>query len=287
MQKLSLFFRTFWKSTFTITYYHEIVKAPFGFSIKYFLAFSFVLGLGLTFFISWAILPYLTNFTSRVNTRITTLYPNDLVIELKNGQLTTNQEEPIRFPLPFELFMETPPAISDQNQLYLLTIDTHKKPSDFRQSKSIFFITGDTISVAEGTDQDRYQIYPLKEFGDIRIDKNTVTKSLESLKPLWNSLPYISVLVILSVCVLFLPVTRLIFLIFVTVFILPIANLMKLALTYQKLVQIGLHALTLPTLLQLGLLLLGLIPPIPFFGTVLYFLYILVIMAELRHLNTT
>lgn len=287
MRKLSIFLRTFGKSTFSLTYYHEIVKAPFLFSLKYFIVFSITLGLGLTFLLSWAILPYLTTFTSRVNNRISNLYPNDLIIELKDGQLTTNQAEPIRFPLPYELFMATPPAISDQNQLYLITIDTRKKPRDIADSKSIFFITRETISVKDSTDDASYRAYPLKEFGDAHIDKDTVTKSLLSLKPLWDFLPYLAVLVILGGCVLLLPVTKLIFLLFMTVLVWPLTHLFKLNLSYQKLVQIGLHALTLPTLIQLGLLLLGLNPPIPFFGTILYFLYLMVIMAELKHPAST
>ena len=65
MNKLSLFVRVFWKSMFSPVYYHDVVKAKFSFSLKYFLFFSFVLGLILTLSLTTVILPPLSKFSGR------------------------------------------------------------------------------------------------------------------------------------------------------------------------------------------------------------------------------
>ena len=234
MNKLSLFVRVFWKSMFSPVYYHDVVKAKFSFSLKYFLFFSFVLGLILTLSLTTVILPPLSKFSGRLQTRAAGLYPANLVITIKQGQLSTNQIEPLHFPIPYELFTDTPPAVSDQKQFYLLTIDTKASIEDYAKSQSLVFVTRDNV---------------------------------------------VMLFVGLSI---FLPMTRLISLLILSLVLLAITKLMHISLSYGKIYQIGLHALTLPTLIQMFMSGLGFNPPIPFFNSLLFLFYSLIIFAELR-----
>lgn len=280
MKKLSIFFRTFWKSISSLSYYNDVINAPISFSFKYFATFSCLLGLILTVVISLIILPPVTKFATRFASRAQILYPPDLVITIENGELSTNVAEPLRFPIPFELFTDQPPAISDQKQLYLVTIDTKARANDFPQSQSLALVTKSSIVIKDETDD--YQILPLKDMSDVTIDKSTVDQFIISLRPLLRLIPIMIVLFLLGIFLVLLPISRLFSLLFLSLVLFIAVKLMNTSLSYSKIYQIGLHALTLPTLIQIGLTAIGVIPPIPFFNSILYLLLALAILAELK-----
>ncbi|HCM37916.1 MAG: hypothetical protein UV61_C0003G0090 [Candidatus Gottesmanbacteria bacterium GW2011_GWB1_43_11] len=280
MNKLSLFVRVFWKSMFSPVYYHDVVKAKFSFSLKYFLFFSFVLGLILTLSLTTVILPPLSKFSGRLQTRAAGLYPANLVITIKQGQLSTNQIEPLHFPIPYELFTDTPPAVSDQKQFYLLTIDTKASIEDYAKSQSLVFVTRDNVVMRDR--ESGYRLYPLKDAGNIVIDKQQVDLFLTQVLPWLNYVPWILGIVLFVGLSIFLPMTRLISLLILSLVLLAITKLMHISLSYGKIYQIGLHALTLPTLIQMFMSGLGFNPPIPFFNSLLFLFYSLIIFAELR-----
>lgn len=280
MKQLNIFFRTFWKSVSSLAYYRDVVKAPFSFSFKYFIFFSFLLGLTLAISSSLAILPPVSKFTARLSTRSQTLFPPDLVITIKNGELSTNAIEPLKFPIPFELFTDTPPAISDQKQLYLATIDTKARAADFSKSQSLVLLTKTSI-VVKDEDSD-YRIFPLKDLDDVTFDKAVVDEFLRTIRPLLGFIPALIILVLLGVFLVLLPISRLLSLLFLSLVLLIAAQVMKVILPYSKIYQIGLHALTLPTLIQIGLTVIGVVPPIPFFNSILYLLLALAILAEFK-----
>lgn len=282
MRKLAAFFYILRKSVFAVSYYQEIINAPLRFSLKYYLSFSLLLGCLLTIGLSVIIVPPLRNFSARLKTRAFDLYPLDLVLTVKNGELSTNTAEPIHFPLPYELFTDTPPAVTDQAQQYLLTIDTSGSPNDFPDSRSVVLLTKFAIVVGEGMVSERYSVYPLKELADLRLDKVQFDRMVSTMMPILDVLPAIVIAVLSVMLIFFLPISRLLFLAVLSVLLIPAARLLNLTLSYKKLFQLGLHALTLPTLIQIVMYASGLIPPLPFFTSTLFYLFMLVVFAELR-----
>lgn len=279
MQKLSTFHRTFWKSLTSLTYYQDVVNANFGFSFKYFWIFSLSLGLMLTLSILLTTLPVLTKFNQQFLTRAGALYPQDLVITIKNGQMSTNVTEPLHIPFPFELITQTPPAISDQKQLYLITFDTYAKADDYKNSQSLILVTREDMVVS---DQTGYRAFPLKDLGEVSLDKKAYSLILEKLMPALKLLVPLFIVTIIVVFIFIIPISRLFSLIFLTLLLLPATKLMHLPISYKKLYQLGLHSLTLPSLIQILTLSFGLFIPIPFFTSILYLLYMLVILAHLK-----
>lgn len=280
MKKLNTFFRIFWKSISSLAYYRDVVKAPFSFSLKYFAAFSIIMGLLLTVVTSLVILPPVTKFATRLATRAQILFPPDLVITVKNGELSTNVAEPLRFPIPFELFTDQTPAISDQKQIYLMTIDTEARAADFPKMQSIILVTKTSLVISD--ERDDYRIFSLKDFDDTTLDKPAVDQFITTLLPLLRLLPALLVTFLLGVFLVLLPLTRLLSLLLLSLLLAIAAKLMNISMTYSKLYQIGLHALTLPILIQIILTSVGLTPQIPFFNSILYLLLTLAILAELK-----
>lgn len=279
LKKLTTFYHAFWGSISSLTYYHDVVKAPFTFSLKYFWFFSLSFGFILTAILSTVIIPPVNAFVTRFEKRALNLYPADLVLTIKDGQLSTNVAEPLRFPLPVELFMETPGAVTDQEQQYLLTIDTKATIDDYAKSQSIVFINRDHIVIPNS---DSYRLYPIADINDMVITKAAADAFLQKLFPLLHILPFLIVAGLFMVLSIILPISRLLSLLVLSVILLVFARLLKLPLSYTKIYQIGLHGLTLPTLIQVIMISLHLESPIPFFNSILFILYTLVILAELR-----
>ena len=280
MTKVSTFIRTFWKSITSFSYYKEIAMAPMAFSFKYFVGFSFLLGALLTLLVSIVVVPPLTTAANRFEKRVTILYPPDLVITIKNGELTTNASQPLRFPIPFELFTDTPPAISDQKQTYLATIDTDATAENFESYRSFVVATKNQIIVSK-SDND-FEVYPLDPKIDTVITKATFTELIAKLVPWIKASPFIFIVVILLLFAILIPLSRLASLVFLTAPLVLIAKLLHLSYGYKKIFQLGLHALTIPTLIQVIMTLFEVRVPFPFFNSLLYIFYALIILASLR-----
>lgn len=280
MKKLRTFNHILWKSISSLRYYQDIVTAKFSFSFKFYLMFSLLLSLTLTLSLSIIIVPFLTQFSSRFEKRAPNLFPQDLAITLKEGEVTTNAVEPLRFPIPFELLVDVPGAVSDQNQKYLLTIDTKANSSDFAKSQSLILVTKNEVVLTQNNDN--YQVVPFDKSDEFLLNFEVYQKFLQDTKPFIRFLPVISVLLIFFVFSFIFPLLRLIFLIIITPILFAAARLMGLNLSMGKITQLGLHALTLPTLLQILFISFGANTASPLFFAIAFFLYILVILAELR-----
>ena len=281
MKKLATFSHVFWNSISSFTYYHEVVKARFSFSFKYFLMFSFILGTLLTIIISVTFVPDVNAFLRRFALRAPALYPNDLVITVKDGKLTTNVTEPLRFPVPLELLSDTPGVVSDQNQEYLVTIDTNAQINDYTKSNSLIFVTREQVVIPDN-DGVGFRVYPISSFNDGTIDKATVTRLLDTLSPWYSFIVPVLIFILWFTLTVLLSMVRLISLGVLTLILRLPAFFMHLPLSYSKLFQIGLHALTLPTLIQILMTSFELYPPIPFFNSIVFLLYSLVILSELK-----
>jgi len=286
MQKLVTFNHVFWNSISSFTYYHEVVKTRFSFSFKYFFMFSLILGTLLTIVVSLTFVPDVNQFLKRFALRAPALYPNDLVITVKDGKLATNVTEPLHFPVPLELFSDTPGVISDQNQEYLLTIDTNAQINDYSNSHSLIFVTREQVVVPD-SDGVGFRVYPISSFDDGTIDKNAVTKLLDTISPWYPFIVPAMIFILWFTLTILLSIIRLISLSVLTLILRVPAYFMHISLTYRKLFQIGLHALTLPTIIQILMTSFELYPPIPFFNSIVFLLYSLVILSELKRKPAT
>ena len=95
MKKIKTFLYVLKNSISSPKYYNDIVKTKINFSIKYFLALSLlvsvisVIGYSIT---------YLPNYISEINTAYKSIeegFPEDLIIEFKDGTWSSNKEGPV------------------------------------------------------------------------------------------------------------------------------------------------------------------------------------------------
>lgn len=282
MNKVKTFFFVLKNSLTKPIYYRSVLKAPISFSIKFLYSFVvFILFIQVSFFSVQAafLLPQLPEAITVIEKRLNSLYPQNLVITVTDGNVRTNVKEPV--------FIDFP-EIKDAKYDHFITIDTNSSHEDYSELKTFFLVTKKEVVYPESTlDGSRYQSAPLE-----RIENTTVTRhdydlllgdALPFLTSLPQNAPYyllLGVFVIPLVAGVFQTVGYLIQLLILSFMTWAIAQLFGISLSYKKAFQLGLHAIAAPILLLFFLQATGNAFPLVF--TSGFLLWIVIILSKLN-----
>lgn len=282
MKKLKAFAYVFKNSALRPKYYKQVLKAPFKFSLKYFLAFFFLL----TFFTVITLSIFLIQkgypFLTQVKTQAPQLYPAELEINIKDGLLTINQPEPYFIPLKADLFPEEiKKGLNNQPIQNIIVIDTQAQATDIRAYQTFALLT--QTDVAFFGDQGEIRVQSLEEIKDFTLNRQLIND-------LWiKIIPYFSYIIpgLIALMILFLPALTIlgqfIYLLLFSITAWIVARLWKnKEIDYKKALQINLHAITLPALIVILFQALGVQPQIPFFRAIILLIFNLLIFSALR-----
>ena len=163
------FFKTISDSITNRSFYHGISNHSNKQSWKYFLGLnllsSIVIYIALVVFIT----PVFLVLTSKESqTELQKVFPSDLVITMKSGQLSINQPEPYTIPLPKSL--QNGRNIDIKN---LITINTKEDFSyeAYTDSQSFIYVTKNIVAVPDSR-KGQVKINSLKSFEDVVIDQD-------------------------------------------------------------------------------------------------------------------
>lgn len=251
MRKLQLFGRVLWRSCTDPAYYKDILKARASFSLKYLFVFAFLFSIVASVRYAYsfaAFLPKLPQYVAMAREKGAGFYPKDLVVTVKDGEVSTNVKEPYVIDLPFAL-----PVDGDNKPEHLLVIDTKATAERFTAYKSVVVVGKNTVYYR---DDKGYKFYPLTDMkGTTVINYALYDEWAGKVLPYLNYVPQI-VYGAGTVGLLLLPfvlstgrmVEYLLALLVLTIFSLVIAKLLKKKLTYPILYRLGMHAITVPVL---------------------------------------
>jgi hypothetical protein len=280
-RKLKFFFDVVVKSLTKFDYYNEIRKAKFKFSVKYLFFLFYILSLvtSIIFAASIAILviPNVPKFVNQFQSKANSLYPEGLVINVKNGIVSTNEKEPY--------------SIDTLNQFKLnngydhfITIDTKADPSNIKNENTAILITKDSVVTIDKNKENAYQVYPIDTSTNYVINKNSYLEVISKISPYFKYIePVLIALIILSI--LLWPVIggaisltgQLIYLVIFSAIFFVVIKLMKKNLSFKKLLQLAMHAATLPILLSFIVSSLGIQMPFMLGSAILFVFMILVV----------
>ena len=281
MTKFKTFFYSFYRSISSFSYYRDIVKTPKSFSYQYFFFMMFLLVVGMTVMIGIPITKEVPKLLTRGQEYARTLFPDDLQIEVKDGKLAINQPEPFVIPIPVELATDLPVAVSDQNRINLFTYTKDAQIDDFDTYQTLILANQSTIMVR--SDQGDIRAYPIKEMENFTITKPLIDMLLNTITPYLKHVVPLMISVLFIVLLIFVPLFKLLSVLFLSIFTMVIGKaIMGLTLPYSKYVQIGLHAITLPLLVELILNLFNWQPPFVMFYSMFFILYIGIILSHLK-----
>lgn len=276
MGKLRTFFRAFFKSFTSPKYYTEIIRAKFSFSLKFFFFYFFLYSLIATAYLLPKVYLPADKAVKKLPDRVLEIYPAELTIKIKDGQVSSNVQEPYSIPFPTNLFPpdsllsdiyfdvgDTSRPLKNLSGLSLLTIDTKAKITDIQKYNTLALLTQDSISIAG--DQGDIRTYPLREVKDLTINKLLVFSIVQAIAPyLKFVIPILAFLIFLALAIFF-PLGIMLYLLFISLVSLLIGKIMQLSLSYGKYYQISLHTSVIWITLEGILFLFNLKIPTPFF----------------------
>jgi len=254
-------------SIYNPKYYSEVVEKPFSYSLKYYLVF--VLLIALVFSVSATIkfIPtqkfIIENFPT-----ISSYFPQELEIKIKDGKVSTNVKEPYTVKVPD--FLKNPKNTNPDmpNIDNFIIIDTKNKfdLENFSLYKTAMLLTESKIIYTDSRNQ--ITINSLNDIKDYTLNKGVIQGYMEKTRPyLAFILPLFFIFSYIGGFIVYWAVLICLFL--AALLIWCIAKIKGVALGYKKSYQLGIHLLTLPLIVALISSVFAFQISIPFFFTVL------------------
>lgn len=250
------FLKTVQESVWGKVFYAKVRSEGAGQAVKYFLlliasvAIITSLVLAVTVAVAWKAAPKMTE----IQQMAADLYPNELVLTWKNGEVSSNVDEPYAIAVPEEWMSHE----ERRNEAYpratnLLVIDTSKSvdPADFERYDTMLILGKDSVGTDNREGKVQIQNFSRYDFDDFSLDKEKV---LLFVGMVLNFLKWALLALFLFLPIILfigLAIQYLIYLIFGALIIWLIAKLRKVDLTYGTAYKLGLYLLTLPILVDI------------------------------------
>lgn len=238
-------------SIYNQDYYKNVVlNESLKQSVKYILKLSVILVLVLLFIFSFK-MPGLISKGKSLMSSMAEDYPQDLIISIKNGEVSINQPEPYIFGMPNYLQDDEDSSVElkETNFLVINTTDDYNLDK-FNEYQTVFLLAKKEI-VAKKADNN-FEVFSLSKVKDVDIDKNWILEKeslfLNKILP-WVTafaIPFLFIFIFIgfSIGALFIAL-------WYALVVLIIFKFKKIDLSYKKCYQIALHASTLILILSL------------------------------------
>ncbi len=253
-------------SIYNPQFYRELLTKPFSYSLKYYSAFTLLLIVVLTIATSIPLIARANKVAREFPKKFFEYIPDQLEVTVTKGIVSTNVEEPFSFPVP-TVFRE---SLDKEGITNLLVIDTLTPFSiaQFDDFKTLAWL-GSSQWVYRDTNEGGLKIQPLDPKVSLVVNETKLRGYESTLSKYYRYIgPIIALIIFITLC--FIYVGYLVYLLFGALLVFFMLKVMKSEVAYSKAYQIGLHAVTLPILLQVLFTLSG-IPlfNIPFIPTLI------------------
>lgn len=232
------------KSIYGPEYYQEILKKDSAYSWRYFFLFSLLVSALAAIVYSAMILPPAYVFAKKFVAEAVEKYPADLEITVEKGVVQTNAEQPYIVPSSLLGMGDDDRESLPKN---LIVIDTqHDFAIDsLRTYDTLALLTRDSLAYRDG---EKISIQSLEKIDQFALNKGVIEDFARKAEP------YVKIMLPLSVLVIFLglllvAIGKVGYLLFGALLIWGILRARRIAVDYKKSYQIGLHLMTLPTIL--------------------------------------
>lgn len=249
------FLKTVQESVWGKAFYEKVRGEGAGQAVKYFLllmasvAIITSLVLAVTVTVAWKSAPKL----AEIQQMVANLYPHELVLTWKNGEVSSNVDEPYAILFPKEWLSHQDRKDDFPMAENLLVIDTSKSvdANDFERYDTMLILGKDSVGSRDAR-QGKVQIqnFSRYNFDDFQLDKEKV---LSLVGMLFNFLKWVFLALLFALPLLIfvgLSLKYLVYLIFGALIIWLVAKLRKVDLTYGMAYKLGLYLLTLPILVN-------------------------------------
>lgn len=244
VNKFKTFFHVLIKSHSSPSYYKDLLPTKFSFSLKYFYLYFVFYALIGTVYIGIIVAPPVSRFLSVLPQKVIDMYPDELVVTVKNGEVSTNVVEPYTIPLTrFEEVFDFDNVLGTDTESMqnLVVIDTNAQVEDYVGYSTLVLITKKTVV---WSDDDGTHLYNLTADDSFTLTKAEVTDFVNQVKPLTRYVIPAMVVAAFLGLFLFVPSGYLIYLLFFALLFWLLSKILKTGLTYKGSYKLGLHLAT-------------------------------------------
>ena len=233
------------KSVYDPVYYRELLAKPFSFSWKYYSALSLSLALLITIASSVPWVGKVNELLARLPERVYMYYPDDLTIEVRQGELSSNVVEPYFLPMPPALH-KLSPQVSVENLAVIDTV-TPFSLTQFKDYHALAWLSHDQIAFLDSNGA--IKIQPIDKKVNLTMNEDALHTFMPKVAPYFKFVPPLLVLAVFCAFLIFFGF-NFIYLLFAALLIMLLGVLMKEKWSYGTSYRLGLHAITLPLLLN-------------------------------------
>ena len=275
-----------WKRSFSeASYYKDVLRARFNFSLKYFLFFCFILSIITTIFIIVKELIPFNEFISTFPQELISIYPPELEIKINKGIATTNVPQPYfipvsRFREAFDEVRKEIKGLQSDKIENILVIDTNATIDDMKKYQTYMLLTRNHLSSYK--DNWNIETISLDNINNITINKNFVRKIVNPFIPIFKLFYFFAAPFIFTGLLIFFTISQLIYLLLIAFILFLGAKLISYPISYTKSYQIDLHLATIITPFFLLLSALRINVQFPFLRLIIFTVVGLFILHSLK-----
>lgn len=262
MKKIRAFFYILIKSTTSINYYKDIMKTPLAFSMKYFFTLAFITATISTVIFTITTLPAIQDISKKIVNSTIALYPESLIISVKDGKLSTNQPEPYAITMKETLAAfgveddKGESAVMTRDMPYpienIIVFDTNGTIGDLEKYKTMILVNNVNVIIKSSRDM---RVYPIEDAPDGQLTKAEFTTLIKSFEGPLKYIPVIVIIVTFIGLFIYNAFLRLLYCTSIALILLISGKILKTNLQtnlpYTKYIQIVIHTITLPILVEI------------------------------------
>lgn len=278
MKKLKAFIYVFKQSISSFSYYKDILNTKFSFSIKYLAVLAILLSLITSGVITGMETPKLLKFINEQKPNILAIYPDNFEITSNNNEWSINQPEPYAIKMPE--FLKTEESEGVINPENLIVFNKEGTLNDFENSNSLMLLNKSNLLVKS---TDKIEVNPLQDIPNGTFTKDMYTVTVDKILELAKYIPVFMFLFLTVGFFFYFFVFRLVYLLFVAIALVIINIFVKPDVEYKDLYRIALHAMTIPLLIEVLFMIVGIsVTTVPWFLLLNIVLGTLVIVKALK-----
>jgi hypothetical protein len=254
MKKLKAFAYILKKSLTSLEYYKDVIKTELGFSIKYLASLAFILAIIVTVKISIFSTPKIQSALKTGMEDAREIFPKDLIITAESGQITINQPEPYAIPFPEEYTANLEETATEAFPKNIVVFDSDGTLNDMATYETLALVNNTNLLLQNTT---KTEVYPLNDMPDGQLTYDRVSQNVNDVIDLLKYTPLIIFVAVLVGLMIYYVGIRAFYLVFVALILMVIGLLQKQKHPFQDYYQVALHTMTLPLLLEVVLILVG------------------------------
>ena len=182
------YFYLIWASLFQPQFYQRVITGSLSESVKYYAALSATLALVVTLAVGLYWAPQLNSIIRQFGQEVVTTFPEDLEVEIIDGQASTEVPGVYNWDWPSEV-MTWPFEVDN-----ILVVDTLNPPEEaidrFQDHSTLILLTESSLVQLVDSERGDYQVQPLTDIPeDLTISRQELVSIYQSLSSGLNILP--------------------------------------------------------------------------------------------------